>query len=124
MTEQYVDRVHTGHAVLDIGDDVGALIVYTGPELRGKEIEVTPKGGSRRTHTDVLERRVGARPMFAALFLALPEGDYDLWRRQVRTGEARVTGGTVAEVDWRGLVDPHLPYIGQARPHTHRGVPI
>lgn len=124
MPEQFVDRVHTGHAVLDIGEDIGALIVYTGPELRGREIEVTPKGGSRRTHTDVLERSVGGRRVFAALFLALPEGDYDLWRRQARTGEARVTGGAVAEVDWRGLAGPHLPYVGLAHPHTHRGVPI
>jgi hypothetical protein len=122
MVEQFVDRVHAEHAVLDIGDDVGALIVYTGPELHGREIEVSLKGdGSRRVHTDVLERRVNGRQVFAALFLALPEGEYDLWRRWERSGEVRIDGGSVAEIDWRALVNAHLPYAGRLHPHTHGG---
>ena len=44
MVEQYVERVHTEHAVLDIGEDIGALVIYTQKELRGKQIDVSPKG--------------------------------------------------------------------------------
>src|SRR6266699_3447548 len=44
MAETYVERVHTENAVLDIGEDIGALVIYTGQEMLGKEIEVSPKG--------------------------------------------------------------------------------
>src|SRR5690348_3583565 len=44
VAEIYVDRVHTEHAVLDIGEDIGALVIYTRQEMLGKEIEVSPKG--------------------------------------------------------------------------------
>jgi hypothetical protein len=54
MAESYVDRVHTESAVLDIGGDIGALVLYTPEEFRGKEIEVSPTGDDgRRTHTAV-----------------------------------------------------------------------
>lgn len=125
MVEQFVDRVHSEAAVLDIGEDMGALIVYTGAELRGKQIEASPLGDDRaRVHTDVLERRVQGRQLFAALFLALPSGRYTLWRRHVPTGEARIEGGAVAEVDWRGLSGAHVPYAGIAHPHAHGRLPI
>ena len=72
MIEQYVDRVHSEHAVLDIGQDIGALVIYTREELLGQEIEVSPKGkDAQRIHSAVLERRANGRTMFAALFLAL-----------------------------------------------------
>ena len=35
MAEVYVERVHTEHAVLDIGEDIGALVIYNRQELRG-----------------------------------------------------------------------------------------
>ena len=44
MVETYVERVHTEHALLDIGEDVGALVIYTRKELLGKEIQVSLKG--------------------------------------------------------------------------------
>jgi hypothetical protein len=125
MAEQFVDRVHSEAAVLDIGEDLGALIVYAGAELRGMQIDASPLGADRpRIHTDVLERRVQGRPVFAALFLALPAGHYTLWRGDVPTGEARVDGGAVAEVDWRGLPDAQAPYAGAAYPHAQRRPPI
>jgi len=52
MPEKYRDRLHTEHAVLDIGDDVGALIIYCRPELRGKQLDVSLRGYEwQRTHT-------------------------------------------------------------------------
>jgi hypothetical protein len=44
MPERYTDRVHTEHAVLDIGEDVGALVIYCRPELRGRQIDVSLRG--------------------------------------------------------------------------------
>lgn len=100
MVEQYVDRVHTEAAVLDIGDDIGALIIYTSGELRGRQIDVSPKGNDwLKVHTDVLERKANGRTIFAALFLSLPTGDYTIWSNP--TNEVTIVGGQVAEVDWR-----------------------
>lgn len=101
MVEQYVERVHTQHAVLDIGQDIGALVIYTNKELLGKEIEVSAKGNdARRIHTAIHERRANGRTFFAGLFLALPVGDYIIWVHP--SCEVTITGGSVAEVDWRG----------------------
>jgi hypothetical protein len=35
VTEHRADHVQAEDLVLDIGEGVGALILYTGPELRG-----------------------------------------------------------------------------------------
>ena len=106
MAVASVERVHTQPIVLDIGQDIGALIVYTGPQLRGREIEVSPKGNAaRRTHTEVLERTVTGRTVWAAVFPALAAGDYSLWRDVLTDDDVTIVGGTVAEVDWRALTD-------------------
>ena len=106
MSERYNDRVHTQHALLDIGDDIGALIIYCRPELRGKQIDVSLRGCEwQRTHTDVLERRANTKAIFAALFLSLPMGDYVIWGNSKEPiGEVTITGGEVAEIDWRHLL--------------------
>ena len=98
MVEQYVERVHTEPAVLDIGQDIGALVIYTREELRGKEIEVSPKGNeTQKTHTAIHERRANGRTIFAGVFLSLPAGDYIIWVHPSR--EITIVGGHVAEVD-------------------------
>jgi hypothetical protein len=123
MPEQYKDRIHAEHAILDIGADVGALIIYCRSELRGKQIDVSLRGREwQRTHTDVLERRTNNQPIFAALFLALPVGDYVIWGNSKEPiGEVTITGGQVTEINWRHLLpsvliptfDPLLfsPYV-------------
>jgi hypothetical protein len=97
------DRVHYEDVVLDIGDGVGALIIYTAAELRGREIEVTSKGANAaHIHTDVHERLVGGRTVFTAIFPALSEGEYTIWNHApMRTTNVTIVGGQVAEVDWR-----------------------
>jgi hypothetical protein len=119
VAEIYVDRVHTEHAVLDIGEDIGALVIYTRQEMLGKEIEVSPKGNhAQKTHTAVLERRVNGRTMFAALFLALPEGDYITL--STPSSEITIFGGQVAELDWREsnvIIHPRTPYGGHPDGH-------
>ncbi len=106
MAETYDDRGQGEAVVLDIGDDVGALILYTGEELRGREIEVSPKGRDAwRVHTAIRERRANGRTIFAGVYLALPADDYTIWRDATTpAGEVTIVGGAVAEADWRKLV--------------------
>jgi hypothetical protein len=68
--------------VLDIGPHAGALVVYTGEELSGAEIEIRPGDGTwQGVHTAVRERHVGGRVLHAGVFGSLPEGTYDLRRK-------------------------------------------
>ena len=90
-------------AVLDVGGDVGALILYTAEELLGAEIEVSPVDDpARRTHTQVLRRSAGASSVCAGLYLALDAGSYRIWgATDGQADEVTIEGGRVAEVDWR-----------------------
>jgi hypothetical protein len=103
MAEQKNDRVHPESVVLDIGQDMGALIIYGDAELRGKEIEVSPLGSAAtRVHVEVLERRVNGRQVFASVFPKLRAGDYDIWLHSpTPRGTASILGGEVTTVDWR-----------------------
>jgi hypothetical protein len=102
MEERASGRVHSGHAVLDIGDGVGALIIYTKSDLVGNEIEVSQGEDGHRVHTEVLERRIDDKPIFAATFASLPEGRYRIWGYDPKpVSEVTIVGGQVAEVDWR-----------------------
>jgi hypothetical protein len=103
MIETAPVRKPTGSVVLDIGDGVGALVVYTDASWWGREIEVSRAGcDTQRVHTDVLERRVNGEPVFAAVFASLAEGDYTLWRDEVEPDrQLTIRGGQVAEIDWR-----------------------
>ena len=104
QSESYAARKHPEFVVLDIGDDVGALIVHTQPGMHGAEVEISAASNDgRRSHKEVLERTIGGQPAFTAVFDGLRAGTYTLWT----DGEARergleVPGGTVTEVDWRG----------------------
>ena len=116
MAEECSGRVSLGHSVLDIGQDIGALVIYTDAEHCGKEIEVSPKGNDvQRTHTEVLERKVNAHITYAALFFALKEGDYNIW--SIPGQSITIVGGSVAEVDWRGANVVLVPKLGH--PHGH-----
>jgi hypothetical protein len=103
MAEQKNDRVHPESVVLDIGQDIGALIIYTDAKLRGREIEVSPAGSAAtRVHVEVLERWVNGRQVFAAVFPTLRAGAYDIWQHSpIPSDTASITGGRVTTVDWR-----------------------
>jgi hypothetical protein len=89
--------------VLDIGDGVGALVLYTPDAYRGREIEVSPVGeDAPRTHTGVLERRAGGLTFCAAVYPALAAGAWRIWSDDPALPSlAVVQAGGVAEVDWR-----------------------
>jgi hypothetical protein len=92
------------HVLLDLGPGVGALVLHTGADLHGVEIEISPAGrDGERSHKQVHERPVAGRPLYGAVFEALPAGEYTLWlgdeplRRGVAVAEAAVTDITLKE---------------------------
>ncbi len=103
MAEIHAERVHTMPVVLDIGAGTGGLVIYTGAERRGTEIEVSPRhDDARRVHTDVAERRMNGRTLYAAVYLPLPAGDYTIWGPDpARPSRVTIPDGRVTEIDWR-----------------------
>jgi hypothetical protein len=68
-----------GTVVLDIGDDVGALVVHTGGGLDGVEIELSHRGERQAfVHTEVRERRLPEGSVYAGVFPAVVAGEYTL----------------------------------------------
>jgi hypothetical protein len=115
-------RAPAGRIVLDIGEGVGALIVYADSRLVGREIEVSPKGNSaRRTHTEVLERRMGGRAAFAGVFPELPAGAYSIWRDVMTDQDITIVAGTVAEIDWTHITDPSDFRLSMPEPRPGAG---
>lgn len=118
------DNSHAGQGpvVLDIGDDVGALVIVAPAAMDGVEIEARPVGwvghahddhghddhGHDHQHTHLEHVAVLARPLpdgervYSAVFAGLTAGTYELYERPA--GPVRltvsVTGGSVADAVW------------------------
>ena len=105
MGENHSARAHPEHVVLEIGGELGALVVYTDPELHGREIEISRRGDDdRRSHKDVLERSRGGVPSFAAVFDRIEEGTYTLWiDGAARARDVAIAGGSITELDWQSV---------------------
>ena len=90
--------------MLDIGEDVGALIILTDPEMHGIEIEISPHDDDdARSHKQVLERSAGGTPEFTAVFDGLRAGAYTLWvDGTARARGVSIEGAHVGRLDWRG----------------------
>ena len=101
--EQHVERSAVGDAVLDIGGDVGALVLYTGPAHLGLEIEVSREDDdTNRVHTMIRERTVQGRLVQAGIFAELRSGRYRIWGGDpLLPDRVTIAGGKVAEIDWR-----------------------
>ena len=96
----YWTRRHPESVVLNIGDDVGALVLYTGAALHGQEIEVSPLGSdARRVHSAVLERDVNGRIIYAAVYPELRAGEYEVCCAE--RPRFTISGGAVSEVRLR-----------------------
>ena len=92
-----------GPVVFDIGDDVGALIVYLDDSLEGTEVPIEwDRNPDKDVHTGVWRRSVGADSVVVAVYPELIEGRY---RLPALGGHAAlaidVVGGQVAEIDLR-----------------------
>lgn len=92
-----------GTVVVDIGADIGVLIVDTPAALAGVEIEISLEGSTRRSHVAVRERHGDEEGdvRHAAVFPTLAAGTYTLWEPE---GGARrtvvVAGAAVTRVTW------------------------
>lgn len=114
MTEHAYGPSETGSVVLDLGGDTGALIIYTGRDLHGREIEISrtadPAAGADdapRTHSAVRERRVRDGTFHSAVYPDLPAGLYTVWwDDRTPAGAVTVSGGSVAEFVWPTRVTP------------------
>jgi hypothetical protein len=91
---------HPGSVVLDLGADVGALVVRTTEDLVEHELQIEgidPRGLQYRTHTVVRRREVGGSAVFAAVFPSVPAGHHAVWGDTTARIEVDVVGGAVTE---------------------------
>ncbi len=91
-----------GTVLLDIGGDVGAVVIHTPPRCHGLEIEVSPVGPhAPRKHAAVRARHVAGGVHYSAVIDGLPAGRYVVWRdADTPADRIVVTGGSVTEYDW------------------------
>ena len=106
-----------GSVLLDIGGDVGALVVRMPAALEGAEVEIRPAGPHHvpdhghahghhphphHPHVAVVARPVAGGRVHSLVFPELREGTYVLYRRPNGPVELEVsvTGGAVAEAAW------------------------
>ena len=105
MTEQsQLGPSQHGSVMLDIGGDIGALIITTSAEMLLAEIEVSHRDAdpkAHRPHVAVRERQGPGALEYAAIYPGLRSGEYTVWgldgepRHQVQ-----IIGGEVAQLDW------------------------
>jgi hypothetical protein len=98
MTHPYRPQ-HAVRPVRDLSDPTGSLVIYTGQDHHGQDIDVCRVGGVGAIHSPVGERRMGGRTVFCAMFPGLPVGEYDVLRPD-RTVVATVTiaRGSLVEI--------------------------
>lgn len=99
----YSTRTHPEYVAIDIGGELGALILRTEPGMHGVEVEISRTGhDDERSHKQVLARGADGEPQYTAVFDALRAGRYTLWvDDEPRSRGVHVAAGEVAEVDWR-----------------------
>jgi len=99
-----------GAVMLDIGGDVGALVVEMPDALEGVEVEIRPVGsapehGHHHAHVAVVARPADDHLVPSLVFPDLTEGEYELYVKPA--GEVRLTaevrGGEVAHATWPSL---------------------
>lgn len=126
MSTQENPYAGQGPVLLDIGGDVGALVVTMPAELEGVEVEIRPiaeqppapepaegpahshhAGGAHHhtphlPHVAVVPRHVSGILVHSLVFPELKEGRYELYQRPGGAVELTVSvvGGEVAEAVW------------------------
>lgn len=88
---------------VDIGEGVGALVLYADADREWLEPEIhLVDEPERRQHVWVLERLVASGSVFAAVFPSLPEGRYGVCSPEgaAAAQEVEIIGGAVTEASW------------------------
>jgi hypothetical protein len=99
-----------GPVLLDIGDDVGALIITMPASLDGAKIGIRPvdTGAKHRVderrHVGVVGRPANGRLVHSAVFSDLTEGRYELYERPFGAVRLHVSirGGAITHAMWPG----------------------
>jgi len=100
MSETVLPPSWDGSVVLDIGGDIGALILRTSPSLFGHEIDLIPDDiATPHVHSAVRERRTSQGSSFAAVYPQLKEGSYTI---EGTTHRLTIVGGHVIDVEFDG----------------------
>ena len=91
-----------GSVVMEVGGDIGALVVYTPDALAGLEIELALRGDDHQfVHTEVRERQLPDGTIYAGVFPTVPSGEYTLLPAAALPAlDVRVEGGRVSELTW------------------------
>ncbi|MCU1659816.1 MAG: hypothetical protein JWO57_4472 [Pseudonocardiales bacterium] len=105
MSEAANAHAGQGPVLLDIGGDVGALVVTARPAMVGREIEIRPvdrPAPDHLAHVAVVARPTPHGLRHTAVFAELDEGDYELYDRADGALAVRVTvrGGHVCQAQW------------------------
>ncbi|UTI64004.1 hypothetical protein NBH00_22020 [Paraconexibacter antarcticus] len=104
MSTEPVARPHPEPVVLNIGGNLGALVVYWDATQLDTPIEISPAGhDDDRQHQHVLERPLHGQTFYAAVFDQIHEGPHTLWvRGQPRARNVTIVAGQVTELHWEG----------------------
>jgi len=101
VTETIPGRSGPGTVVLELGEDVGVLILDAPAELTGREIEISPSGGGHRTHSLVRERDTRQGTAYAAVYPGLAAAEYTVWHDDgTAAGRVTIRGGQVTRFRW------------------------
>jgi hypothetical protein len=108
------ENAHSGQGpvLLDIGGDVGAVVVAMPASTEGLEVEIRPAGatpgraghdtGGSYPHVAVVARPTGAGMSYALVYPAVLEGEHELF--PLPGGPVAmtvtVTGGSVTQAAW------------------------
>jgi hypothetical protein len=105
MTEAAAGPSGPGTVILELGADVGALVLFTPADLDGREIEISRDDlaarAARRTHSQVRPRHMPTETKYAAVYPDLPAGSYTIWAdEESRAGSVVIAGGRVTNWSW------------------------
>jgi hypothetical protein len=102
VSEQNHGPSPAGSVVLNLGENIGALILQADATLLGAEIEISPVDPDghhvrpRRTHSMVRERHTLPHPRYDAVYPDLEAGRYTIWRDADTPGATvTITGGQI-----------------------------
>ena len=124
MTEQSA-HARQSAVVLDIGGDVGALVLHTSAEDDAAEIDISSGTDptAPRSHNQVHPRRAPAGIIHSAVYPSLTAGEYTIWRDE-HTPEATITirGGQITEHHLSAPLGTwyHHSHSHNGHTHTHR----
>lgn len=96
MSHHRLDPSGDGGVILDIGGDIGALVLHASAPMLGEEIDLIPDDPlASRTHSAVRERGGSDGPSYAAVYPHVRAGTYVIEGTRQRV---TILGGQVTVV--------------------------